>query len=128
VEAEVGVGDDQLHPAQPAGLERAEELGPERAILAVTHGEAEHLAAAVAAHPGGHHHRLGDDPAVDPGLAVGGVHKDVGEALAGQGAVPERRDLAVQVGADPAHLALGDAAVSTQGPDQVVDLAGAHPV
>jgi hypothetical protein len=31
----VGVGDDQLGAAQPAGLQRAEERGPERAVLAV---------------------------------------------------------------------------------------------
>ena len=42
--------------------------------------------------------------------------------------VPERADLGVQVGADPAGLALADAAVGTQRPDQVVDLAGRHPV
>jgi hypothetical protein len=122
----VGIGDHQLDPGQPTGLERAQELGPERAIFGVAHGEAEDLAAAVTTHPGGHHHRLGDHPAVDPGLAVGSVHEHIGELLAGQRAVPERRDLAVEVGTDPAHLALGDAAVGTQGPDQVVDLAGAH--
>jgi hypothetical protein len=31
----VGVGDDQLHPGQAAGLERAQERGPERAVLGV---------------------------------------------------------------------------------------------
>jgi hypothetical protein len=36
--------------------------------------------------------------------------------------------LGVQVGADAADLALADAAVGTQHPDQVVDLAGRHPV
>jgi hypothetical protein len=83
-EAEVGVGDHQLHPSQPAGLQAAQELGPEGAVLAVTDGEAEHLPTAVAAHPGRHHHGLGDHPAVDPGLAGGGVDEDIGEHLAGQ--------------------------------------------
>ena len=127
-EAEVGVGDDQLHPGQPTGLERAQEGGPEGAVLVVANGEAEDLAAAVTAHAGGDHDRLGDDPAVDPGLAVGGIHEHIGEDLAGQGAVPEGADLAVQVGADAADLALGDAAVGAQGPDQVVDLAGGDAV
>jgi hypothetical protein len=113
----MGVGDDQLHPGQAAGLERPQERRPEGTILAVPDGEAEDLAAAVAAHPGGHHHRLGDDPAVDPGLAVGGVDKDVGEGLSGQGAVPEGTHLGVEVGADAADLALADAAVGAQGPD-----------
>ena len=40
-------------PSSPRALSDAQELRPERAILAVTHGEAEHFAAAVAAHPGG---------------------------------------------------------------------------
>jgi hypothetical protein len=97
----VGVGDDQLHPGQPAGLEGAQERGPKGAVLAVADGEAQHLAAAVAAHAGGNHHRLGDDAAVDAGLAVGGVDEHVREDLAGQGAVPERRHLLVEVGADP---------------------------
>jgi hypothetical protein len=124
----VGISDDQLHALEPARLERAQERGPERPILAVTDGEAEDLAAPVAAPPGRHDHGLGDDPPVHSGLAVGGVHEDVGEALAGQRAVPEGRHLAVQVAADAGDLALADAAVSPQGADQVVDLAGAHPV
>jgi hypothetical protein len=123
-QAQVGVGDDQLHPGQPTGLERPQERGPERAVLAVAHPKAEDFAAAITTHPGGHHYGLGDDPAVDPGLAVGGIQEHIREGLAGQGAVPEGADFGVQVGADAAHLALGDAAVGTQGADQVVDLAG----
>jgi hypothetical protein len=88
-------GDDQLHPAKPTRLQAAEELGPEGTVLAVADREAEDLAAAVTAHPGGHDHRLGDHPAVDPCLAVGRVHEHVREDLAGQGAIPERRDLSV---------------------------------
>jgi hypothetical protein len=122
------IGDDQLHSSQPAGLQRAQKRRPEGAILAVADGEAEHLTAAVAAHPGGHHHGLGDHPAVDPGLAVGRVHEHIREALAGQRAVPERANLMVEVGADPRDLALADAAVGTERADQVVDLAGADPV
>jgi hypothetical protein len=57
-QARVGVGDHHLHPAQASRLERAQERRPERAVLAVTHGEAEDLAAAVPAHPGGHHDGL----------------------------------------------------------------------
>jgi hypothetical protein len=34
-EAEMGVGDDQLHPGQAAGLERPQERRPEGTILAV---------------------------------------------------------------------------------------------
>jgi hypothetical protein len=55
-EAEVGVGDDQLHALEPPGLERAQELGPEGTVFGVADGEAEHLAAAIATHAGGHHY------------------------------------------------------------------------
>ena len=51
LEPGVGVGDDQLHPGQPAGLERAQERRPEGAILRVTDIQAEDLAAAVGRDP-----------------------------------------------------------------------------
>jgi hypothetical protein len=96
LEPGVGVGDHQLHPGEPSGLQRAEEGGPERPVLAVADVHAQHLAAAITTHAGGHHHGLGDDPPVDPGLAVGRIDKDVGEALAGQRSVPEGADLAIE--------------------------------
>jgi hypothetical protein len=86
----VGISDDQLHALESARLERSQERRPEGPVLAVTNVQAEHLAAAVAADPGGHHHRLGDHPTVDPGLAIGGVHEHIREDLAGQRPVPER--------------------------------------
>jgi hypothetical protein len=113
-QAEVGVGDDQLHTLEPAGLQAPQERGPGGTILAVAHPKAEDLAAAIPAHPGGHDHGLGDDPPVDPGLAVGGVQEHIREGLTGQGTVPEGRHLVVEVGADAADLALGDATVATR--------------
>jgi hypothetical protein len=50
-ESGVGVGDDQLHPAQPSGFEAAQERGPKRAVFGVADVEAEDLAAAVAGDP-----------------------------------------------------------------------------
>ena len=50
-QAQVSVGDDQLHPGQAAGLERAQERRLECPVLGVAHGEAEDLTAAIAAHP-----------------------------------------------------------------------------
>jgi hypothetical protein len=97
---QVGVGDDQLHSAQPTRLQRAKEGGPERAVLRIADAEAEDLAAAVAAHPSRHYHRLGHHPAVDPGLAVGGVHEHIGKHLAGQRSIPDAGHLGGQVGAD----------------------------
>jgi hypothetical protein len=102
LEAGVGVGDDQLHPAQAPRPQRAQERGPERAVLAVPDIEPQHLAVPVGGHPGGH--GLGHDPVVHPGLAVDGVQEHVGERHPGQAPVPEHRDLGVQVGADPADL------------------------
>ena len=43
----VGVGDHQLRPGQAAGLQRAQERGPERAVLGVADIEAEDLTAPV---------------------------------------------------------------------------------
>ena len=103
-EAGVGVGDDQLHPAESAGLQAAQEGGPEGAIFAVDDGEAEDFPPPVGANPGGDHDRLGDHPPVDPGLAVGRVQKHIRERRRGQRPVPKRRDFLVQVGADPRHL------------------------
>ena len=67
LQAGVGVGDDQLHPVEAAGLQRAQERGPERPVLAVADVEAQHLAAAVGGDPGGDHDRLGHHPVVRPG-------------------------------------------------------------
>ena len=128
LEPGMGVGDDQLHPAQPAGFQAAQERGPERAVLAVAHGEAEHFPPAISPNSGGDHYRLGHDAVIDPGLAVGGVQEDIRELLVGQAAVAERAHLGIQVGADPAHFGLGDAGVGAEGFDQVVDLAGGHAV
>jgi hypothetical protein len=81
-----------------------------------------------ASHSGGDDHGLGDDPALDAGLAVGGIEEHVGELLLGQAAVTERADFHVEVRADPRHLGLGDAGVRAEGLDQVVDLARRHAV
>ena len=43
----VGVGDDEAHPAQPAGAQRAQEPGPERLVLAVADVDTEDLAVAA---------------------------------------------------------------------------------
>ena len=51
LQAGVGVGDDQLDPAQPAGLQRAQERGPERPVLAVADVEPEDLTPPVGGRP-----------------------------------------------------------------------------
>jgi hypothetical protein len=63
--------------------------------------EAEDFAAAVSGDPGRDDHRLGDDPVVDPGPAMGRVEKHVRVGRVGDGPVPERVHLDIQIGADP---------------------------
>jgi hypothetical protein len=86
--------------------------------------EAQDLAVPVRRDSGRDHDGLGDDPVIDPGMAIGRVQEHVRERLPGQRAVPEHRDFGVEVGADPADFGLGDPAVGTEGPHQVVHLAG----
>jgi hypothetical protein len=128
-EAGVLVGDHQLDTAQAAFLQVGQERPPEHFVLGVADVEAEDLAAAVGGDPGRDDHRHRDD--LGGGVAnmqVGGVEVDIREPGVVEPPGPERGDDLVETGADPRDLGLGDAAVSTQGPDQVVDLAGAHPV
>ena len=90
--------------------------------------EAEDLTPAVGGDAGGDHHRLGDHPAVDPGLAVGGVEEHIGVGDLGQRPVPERADLLIEVRTDPGDLGLGDPGVRTQRLDEVIDLPRRNPV
>jgi hypothetical protein len=125
---EVRVGDHQLHPAQATGFERAQKRGPERAILAVTHVHPKDFTVPIAAHPDRDNHGLRHHLVIDPSLAVGRVQKHIREARRGQAAAPERRDLVVELGADPGDFALGDPRRHPQRLDQVIDLAGRHAV
>ena len=59
----VGVGDDQLHAAQAARDQRAQEVGPERLGLGLADVDAEDLAPAGLVHAVGDHHALVDHPA-----------------------------------------------------------------
>ena len=115
-------------PAEATGLQRAQERGPKRPVLRIADLEAEHLTPPVGGDAGGDHHRLGDHPAVDPGLAVGGVEEDVGVGDLGQRPVPERADLLIEVRTDPRDLGLGDPGVRTQRLDEVIDLPRRDPV
>jgi hypothetical protein len=120
----VGVGDDQLDPVQAAVAQTAQEVGPEHLVLAVTDVDPEHLPAPVGRDAGGDDDGPGDDPPVDPCLAVGGIEEHVGKRLLLQRAGPPGGDLAVELRADPGDLALADAGLHAQRRDQIVDLAG----
>ena len=60
---------------------------------------------------------------IDAGFAVGRVEEHVAKRLLGQRPVAEGCDLDVELGADPADLGRGDAALGAQGLDEVIDLA-----
>ena len=123
LQALMGVGDDQLHAAQAARRQGAQEVEPEGLRLRGADRHAEHLAPAVAVDAD----RDGDGDRDDaPGLAdlhVGGVEPEIGPVAldrAGRGSrctrssisAQSRRDLAL---ADPLHA---------HGADQVVHRAG----
>src|SRR6202008_294444 len=69
----VGVGDDELHAAQAAAREAAQELGPEGLGLRRADRHAEHLAPAVAVDAHGNGDGDRDDAAGLAHLEVGGV-------------------------------------------------------
>ena len=115
-------------PASPRAFSERRNAVQNAPSSRVADVEPEDLTAAVGGDAGGDHHRLGHHPAVDPGLAVGRVEEHVRVGDVGQGPVPERADLLVEVRADPGDLGLGDPGVGAQRLDQVVDLAGRDPV
>jgi len=124
----VGVADDEPHAGQAAGPERAQEGRPEGAVLAVTDRQAEDLAIAAPGHPGGDDDGLGHHSRPVMGLDVRRVEEDVREGRVAEGPVAELGHDRVELGADPADLALADPGIDAQGGDEVVDLARADPV
>jgi hypothetical protein len=120
----VGIGDHQADSAETTGVQRAQELGPERLVLGVSDVESQHFTAPVGRDARSHDDRLGHDPVVDPGLAIGRIKEHVRERHRRQIAAGECPNLKVEVGADPGDLGLGDPRVGAQGFDEVVDLAG----
>ena len=97
-------------------------------VLAVAHGQSEHLTVAVGRHPGGDHDGLGHHPGPVMSLDVGGVEEHVGKLDVVQAPLPELAHGHVELGADAADLALGHPGVDAQRHHQVVDLAGRHAV
>ncbi len=124
----MGVGDDQLHPAQAAGAQAAQEAGPEGGVLGVADGQAEHLTDAVGGDAGGDDDRFGHDVGAVVGLHVGGVQEQVGELDVIEAAFTELADGDVELGTDPRHVTLRHPGIDPQRGDEVVDLAGRHAV
>src|SRR5690606_25244984 len=108
LEPKVVIADHELHPREAPGPQTLEERGPERPVLAVADGHAEDFTVAGAGHASGDHHGPGHDPAINAALQVGGIREHVGELDVIEGPVPERLEVAVELGTDPAHLGLRD--------------------
>ncbi len=97
--------------------------------LAVADLDAEDLTVTGCGDTGGDDDRPGDDPVVDPALDVGRVERTRRGTRRGRAGGAERRRRSLsRLGADPRHLGLRDPRPDTQRGDQVVDLAGRHPV
>ena len=78
LQALVVVGDHQLHAAQPAPGQRAQELGPEGLGLRRADRHAQDLAAALVVDGHSHGHRDRDDASGLAHLHVGGVEPQIG--------------------------------------------------
>ena len=122
LQALVVVGDHQLHAAQAAAGEAAQEPGPEGLGLGRADRHAEDLAPALVVDRDRDGHRDRYDA---PGLAhlqIGRIQPEIGPVTL-QRPVEEALDLVVDLAAQPGDLALGDAG-HAHGLHQVVDRAG----
>jgi hypothetical protein len=92
----MAVGDDQLHAAQAAPSELAQEGGPERLGLRGADLHAEHFAPAIAVDANGDDDRHRDDAAVLAHLHISGIDPEIGP-VALDGAVEESFDLLIDL-------------------------------
>ena len=101
-------GDHELDATEPTRPQALEEGRPEGPDLGVADLDDEHLPVACDRDPGGHHDGPGDDPTFHPALHSGGVAEHVDELGVAQRPGPERFEVLVERGTDPADLGLGD--------------------
>ena len=118
----MGIRDHQLHAAQAAPGETAQELGPEGLGLRGADRQTQNLASAVAVDPDRDDDGDRDDAAVLAHLHIGRVEPEIGP-VAFERPVEEGLHLVVDLAAQPADLALGDAG-HAHGLDQIIDRAG----
>ena len=120
------IGDEELDAAQPPARQLAQELRPDRLGLRGADLHAQHLAPSVAVDADGDDDgdRHDAPPATD--LQVGGVDPQI-RPVAFDRPLQEGLHLAVDLLAQPADLALGDAGHPHR-LHQVVDRAGRHPL
>ena len=121
LQALVVVGDHQLHAAQPAPGQRAQELSPEGLGLRRADRHAQDLTPALVVDGHSHGHRDRDD---GPHLHISRIQPQIGP-VALQRSIKEAVDLIVDLAAQPGDLALGDARHPHR-LNQIVDRAGRH--
>src|SRR5213082_2008659 len=107
-EAEVMVGDDELHAGESSSPEAFEERGPKRSVFRVADVDAEDFSVTGRGDPGRDHHGARHHPTADSTLDVGGVGEHIGELDLVKGPVAERVEFGVELCTDPGHFALGD--------------------
>ncbi len=108
LDALVRVGDHELDAAQAAPPQLAQELGPEGLGLGGADVHAQHLAPPVGIDADRDDHGDRDDAVVAAHLHIGCVQPDIGP-VAFERAIEEGFHARVDLLAQPAHLALGDA-------------------
>ena len=124
LQALVVVGDHQLHAAQPAPSEGAQELGPEGLGLRRADRHAQDLTPALVVDGHSHGHRDRDDASGLAHLHISRIQPQIGP-VALQRSIEEAVDLIVDLAAQPGDLALGDARHPHR-LNQIVDRAGRH--
>ena len=105
----VRVRGHQIHAAQAAAHQGAQEREPEGTVLAGAHVHAQDLALALGVDCGGHHDAHVDDASVLAHLLGQRVQPEIGVRTAVQGAAQERVHGCIQLLTDAGDLALGDA-------------------
>ena len=119
LDAFVGVGDHQLHPAQPSACQLAQKGRPERLGFRRPDIHAQYLAPTIAVDAYRDDHRDRDDPAILADFDIGGVDPQV-RPVALDRAVEEGMHFLVELFTQPADLALRDA-IHAQRLDQIID-------
>lgn len=122
LDALMGIRHDQLDAAQAAARELAQERTPERLGFRRTNIHAEHFAPAITVDADRDNHRDRDDAALLAHLHVGGVDPQI-RPVALDRTGEEGLHLVIDLGTQPAHLALGDPA-HAHGLHEIVDRAG----
>jgi hypothetical protein len=117
----VGIGDNQLHTAEPSGPKAAHERRPERTVLAVADVDAQHLSVAIRAYSGHDHDCSRDDSTANASLHIGGIREQIWKLDVIEWPSAERFKIGVEAGTNAADLRFRDARRSTEGNHEVIN-------